>query len=94
MLEEPEEDFRVTLLEEDPNELPPSFYPEKDESGASAFSQKATGSHLPDFDDVPESGITNNAQSPQNGTQSVSRGNAEDEFAEDFEDDIEDESDD
>lgn len=39
-------------------------------------------------------GITNNAQSPQNGTQSVSRGNAEDEFAEDFEDDIEDEIDD
>lgn len=94
MLEEPEEDFRVTLLEEDPNELPPSFYPEKDESGASAFSQKATGSPLPDFDATHENVIANDAQSSQNGTQSVLKGNTEDGFAEDFEDDIEDEIDD
>ena len=93
MLEEPEEDFRVTLLEEDPNELPPTFYPEEDESGASVFSQKATESHLPDFDDAPKSVTTNNAQSPQNGVQSVSRVNTEDECAENFEDDIEDEID-
>lgn len=47
-----------------------------------------------DFDDAPESVTTNNAQSPQNGVQSVSRVNAEDECAENFEDDIEDEIDD
>ena len=82
------------MLEEDPNELPPTYFPDKDESGASVFSQKATESPLPDFDATHESVTANDAQSSQNGTQSVLKGNTEDGFAEDFEDDIEDEIDD